>query len=56
MINEVSEWERMLSGKLYNTSNKEIEKEHKKAGVQLYERLAKYRLGNQKQNKKLWKN
>ena len=30
MINEVSEWERMLSGKLYNTSNKEIEKEHKK--------------------------
>ena len=29
MINEVSEWERMLSGKLYNTSNKEIEKEHK---------------------------
>ena len=42
MINEVSEWERMVSGKLYNTSNKEIEKEHKKAGAQLYERLAKY--------------
>ena len=49
MINEVSEWERMLSGKLYNTSNKEIEKEHKKG-------LIRYRLGNQKQNKKLWKN
>ena len=30
MINEVSEWERMLSGKLYNTSNKEIEKDQQK--------------------------
>lgn len=28
MSNKVSDWERMVSGKLYNPVNKEIEKQH----------------------------
>ena len=30
MYNNISDWERMVSGKLYNPVNEEIEKQHKR--------------------------
>lgn len=28
MYNNISDWERMISGKLYNSSSKDIEQQH----------------------------
>lgn len=51
MYNNISDWERMISGKLYNSASKDIKKQHKR-GMTLCDKFNRIPLSQSKRKQR----